>query len=215
MTAPGHQDLMETLLKRSQEFEEAVFSCFPVTRPALSNRKYELVEAACTLCVEHCKVLRSAFALSAPNSGSALLRLQYESLLRAVWLMFAASPEQIEILARTLDLEAEQQANKLPGSMDMLKAVIKTAPKALTAPLAEFNQYSRHALNSFVHGGIHPLQRTQGGYPREMALTVVRFSNALMHFAYRLLASLGGTQQLMDLVTRTYTEFPDCVPMVS
>jgi hypothetical protein len=99
--------------------------------------------------------------------------------------------------------------------MDMLKAVIKTAPKALTAPLAEFNQYSRHALNSFVHGGIHPLQRTQGGYPMEMALTVVRFSNALMHFAYRLLASLGGTQQLMDRVTRTYTKFPDCVPMVS
>jgi hypothetical protein len=46
-----------------------------------------------------------------------------------------------------------------------------------------------------------------------MALTVVRFSNALMHFAYRLLATLSGSQLRINQVTRVYAGFSDCVPM--
>jgi hypothetical protein len=127
--------------------------------------------------------------------------------------MFAATPAQIERLAKTLDLESEQAAKNLPGYLEMLNAVGKVAPEALAVPLAEFNQYSRHALNSFVHSGIHALHRVRHGYPLELALTVVRFSNAIMHFAYRLLATLSGSQQRMDRVTRIYVDFRDCVPM--
>src|SRR3954451_12395931 len=64
--------------------------------------------------------------------------------------------------------------------------------------LEEFNRYSRHALNSFVHSGIHALHRTRHGYPEDMALTAVRFSNGLSHLGYRLLASLSGSQNRMN-----------------
>ena len=97
--------------------------------------------------------------------------------------------------------------------MEMLEAVVKKAPQGLSEPIAEFNRYSRHALNSFVHSGIHPLRRVREGYPVQMAATVVRFSNGLMHFAYRLLASLSGSQRRMDCVTRLYLDFTDCLPM--
>ena len=110
-------------------------------------------------------MLRSAFAVGALNSGAAVLRLQYEALLRASWLLFAASPAHINKLARTLDLEAEQGAKNLPGYMEMLEAVVKKSPEGLAAPLAEFNQYSRHALNSFVHSGIHPPTPLTGRLP--------------------------------------------------
>ena len=208
---------MVKLLARSADFEQAVLDCFPVGdfRLAVSSKQRELAAAACTLCIEHAGVLRAAFALSAPNSGSAVLRLQYEALLRAAWLLFSASTAQIEKLGRTLDLEAEQAAKNLPGYLEMLDAVAKKAPAGLSAPLAEFNQYSRHALNSFVHAGIHPLRRARDGYPIEMAATIVRFSTGLMHFAYRMLASLSGSQQLMDRVTKLYVEYQDCVPMAA
>jgi len=75
---------------------------------------------------------------------------------------------------------------------------VKKAPQGLSLPLAEFNQFSRHALNSFVHSGIHPLRRVREGYPAQMAATMIRISNGLMHFAYRLLASLSGSQRQMD-----------------
>jgi len=97
--------------------------------------------------------------------------------------------------------------------MEMLDAVVKKAPQGLAAPIAEFNHYSRHALNSFVHSGIHPLRRAREGFPLEMASTIVRQSNGLMHFAYRMLASLSGSQRRMDRVTHLYKEFTDCLPM--
>jgi hypothetical protein len=208
-------DPLEALLKRSHAFEGTMLESFPVIEPvlAVSNPKYELVASACTLAVEHANALRAAFQVSAPNSASALLRLQYEALLRSAWLMFVATPEQIEKLANTLDLNTEKTAKNLPGYLDMLNAVVRVAPQGLAAPLAEFNKYSRHALNSYVHAGIHPLHRTRNGFPNEIAVTVIQFSNALMHFAYRLLATLSGSQERMDSVTRAYTAFHDCVPM--
>jgi hypothetical protein len=101
----------------------------------------------------------------------------------------------------------------LPGYLEMLKAVSENAPSGLSAPLAEFNQHSRHALNSYVHSGIHPLRRARDGFPAEMAATLVRFSNGLAHIAYRMLAMLSGSQRRMDKVTRLYVQFKDCVPM--
>lgn len=205
----------EILLERSEAFEKAIVTCFPEARfvLAISDQQHELVATACTLCIEHASVLRIAFAVPAPNSGSAVLRLQYEALLRAAWLLYAASPAHVDKLARTLDLEAEQAAKNLPGYMEMLEAVVKKAPQGLSAPIAEFNKYSRHALNSFVHSGIHPLRRAREGFPLEMAETILRFSNGLMHFAYRMLASLSGSQRRMERVTHLYKEFTDCVPM--
>ena len=216
MTEATHDDPLAALLERSESFEGAIVGCFPESGAslAMSNTQSELVASACDLCVEHARTLRAAFAVGSPNSGSAVLRLQYEALLRAAWLMFAATPAQIDRLARTLDLEAEQAAKNIPGYSEMLNAVGRVAPEGLAAPLAEFNQYSRHALNSFVHSGIHALHRVRHGYPIDLALTVVRFSNAILHFGYRLLATLTGSQRRMDRVTRIYVDFRDCVPIV-
>lgn len=214
MTEAADPPLFDSLLDRSEAFEAALADCFPGAGYvlAVSDQKHELVATACTLCIEHASVLRAAFAVGAPNSGAAVLRLQYEALLRASWLLYAASPSHIDKLARALDLEAEQAAKNLPGYVEMLEAVVKKAPEGLAAPIAEFNRYSRHALNSFVHSGIHPLRRAREGFPLEMASTIVRFSNGLMHFTYRMLASLSGSQRRMDRVTGVYLAFPECVP---
>lgn len=215
MTEAADPQFFGRLLERSESFEEAIVTHFPETGYvlAVADRKHELVATACSLCIEHASVLRAAFTVGAPNSGAAVLRLQYEALLRAVWLLYAASPAHIDKLDRVLDLAAEQAAKNLPGYMDMLKAVVKKAPEGLAAPIAEFNHYTRHALNSFVHSGIHPLRRAREGFSLEMASTIVRFSNGLMHFAYRMLASLSGSQRRMDRVTSVYLSFLECVPV--
>ena len=55
----------------------------------------DLCVTACFLSIEHAGVLRGAFASVAPNTGSAILRLQYEALLRGAWVLFAATPDQV------------------------------------------------------------------------------------------------------------------------
>jgi len=212
----SHQeDPLLVLAERSDAFEEAILSCFPSTGVvlAIDSEQNQLAASACQLCIEHASVVRAAFFIHAPSSGSGVLRLQYEALLRASWLYFVATPAQIEKLGRNLTPEAELAAKNLPGAGEMLAKVLKVAPVGLTAHLAEFDQYSRHALNSYVHSGIHPLRRVRDGFPAEMALTLVRFSNGLMHMAYRTLAMLMGSQRRMDKVTHLYEQFTDCCPM--
>src|ERR1039458_4660534 len=180
MPDQARADATRQLLLRAEEFESALAACFPKTGIVLAD--------------------------TTAKPGAALLRLQYEALLRAAWLLYAANPNQLEKLARTLNLEAEQAAKNLPGYLDMLDALNKHAPEGLSAPLSEFNQYSRHALNSFVHGGIHPLRRAQDGFPVELAARVVVMSNGLLHFAYRVLAVLSGSKPRLDKVTHLYLE---------
>ncbi len=96
----------------------------------------------------------------------------------------------------------------------MLEAVLKHAPIGLAAPLEEFNRYSRHALNSFVHTGIHPLRRAQEGFPILLAHRLIVMSNGLLHFAYRMLAILSGSKRRLDKATNLYLPFADCLPIV-
>lgn len=211
MSAP----LLSQLLQRMTEFEHALLAEFPAQELALptSDPRYELAAAAVLVALEHALAVRAAAQVGAMNSAAAVLRMQYEGLLRAAWLLFAANPAQVEKLAMPLSLAAEKGAKNLPGNLDMLADLEKVAPPGLFAPLAQFNQFSRHALNSFVHVGIHPLARVRTGFPAELAETVLRFSAGLMHLAYRLLATLTGSKELMGRVTRLHSAFSDCLPV--
>lgn len=202
------------LLQRSTEFEAALLTEFPEggLMQAPQEPRHEVAAAAALIAIEHAGALRAAAQVGAMNSAAALLRLQYEAVLRAAWLLFAAGPGQVDRLASALDLETEQKAKNVPGYLDMLAAVEKAAPAGLAAPLVEFSRYSRHALNSFVHAGIHPLTRARNGFPPELVETVLRFSAGLLHFAYRLLAALTGSQERMNRVTHAYSAFADCLP---
>lgn len=205
--------LLEPLLSQSAEFEGKLQRFFdePPTLEGAPPR-IRLAAVASTLSIEHAFMVRAAFELGAPSSAAALLRLQYEALLRAAWSLYAASDLQVGKLSSELSLEAELAAKNLPGLKDMLESVKKGAPAGLSAPLEEFYVNSRHALNSFVHTGIHALRRHQDGFPEPLAVQLIQMSNGLLHFAYRMLASFSG-QAKMNAVTRIYVEFADCLPV--
>jgi hypothetical protein len=214
-SAVDGQARMQRLFERSAEFEDALASCFPqddIDR-CYEDPRYEHCWTACMASLQHAHALRVAFMVGSPISGAALLRLQYEALLRGAWLCHAATPAQVEKLSQSLNLEAEKAAKNLPSLQDMLAAVEKKAPPGLAAPLIEFNVHHRHALNSFVHSGIHALHRTSGGFPLELALRLVAISNGLTHMAYRMLASLLSSQELVDKVSHAYRDFQDCLAL--
>src|SRR5688572_18713591 len=99
-----------SLLDRSDQFELALMNCFPGSDPMLvyPERKCGHALASVLLSLEHSSVLRSAFRLEAPNSAAALLRLQFETLVRAAWLRFAAEPEQVAKLDGLLDEDSQK-----------------------------------------------------------------------------------------------------------
>lgn len=206
MTEFANPQPFDSLPERSEAFEEAIAAGFPEAGYALavSDQKHEPVATACTLCIEHASLLRAPFAIGDPNSGSAVLRRQYEELLRASWLLYATSLPHINKLARALDLAAEQGAKNLPGYLEIFEAVVKRVPEGLAAPLVEFKVLPARTRPQ----RIHPLHRSREGVPLEMGSTTMRISNCLMHFAYRMLAS---SQRRMGRVTGVYLAFPDWI----
>ena len=206
---------LEKLLERSQAFEGALSTLLGQDGLRLFEESPKVLACAgaCALSIEHAGTVRLSFAAGAPNSGTALLRLQFEALLRGAWLLHAATDQQAAKLTRSLDSEAEQLAKNMPGAVDMIEALGRKAPAGLVLPLQQFQSVSLKALNSFVHSGIHPLRRVSEGFPQALGEQIVRNSNGLMHFGYRLLASLCGSQDLMNQTTRIYREFEDCLPM--
>lgn len=207
-------DAIRSFFDRSDELQFALSECFadgsiPVHE---DEPDVDLCVSSCFLSIEHARVLRGAFASMAPNTGSAVLRLQYEALLRGAWVLFAATPGQVSKLAQQLSAESEQAARRLPGPTEMLAAVKEHAPPPVARNLAEFDLHHRHALNSFVHGGIHPLSRTKEGFPAVVALQLVAVSNGLMINAFQVLAALSDSVERADQVRSLHGAFQDCLP---
>ena len=92
------------------------------------------------------------------------------------------------------------------------KRVGQGAPAVAHQMLAHFKDVSWHAMNSFVHGGIHPLRRSAEGFPVHLALQVLRNTNALATMTGMALAVLTGNEAIAKPMSKIQPEFADCLP---
>lgn len=207
----------EQLLTVSDSFAEHLQSL--TQRFGALHQDAEVCAAACELSLEHAFSLRVLLAHAAANSACALLRSQYESLLRAAWVLYCATPAERTRAGAALSPEGGRRAQGLAGAKEMLEDLVKAAEAdsrltGLVLPLQEIHANSWKAMNSFVHAGLHPLHRSREGFPVQLADQVVRNSNGMMHMAVRLLyrLSVGPTVSASE-VERAYRGFELCLPM--
>lgn len=116
----------DTLMERLTELlDDAEFDGSPRGEAALGM---------CVVAMEHATALRALMALGLPTSAVSLMRLQFEALTRAMWLIYAASDAAIEKLSAPLTIETEQAAKNLPSAKEMIdqigKRVGQSAPAA-------------------------------------------------------------------------------------
>lgn len=166
-------------------------------------------EAACAnavdLSIEHAHAVRTLVSVGTGNSGCVVLPAQYEALVRSAWAIYAATDTQIEKLNEPLGSKSEQSAKSLPGAKDILSALKKRTAtdrglKGLVDPLIQFHKVSWRALNSFMQGGLHPIQRVEGRFPVKLASQVLLNSNGMMHLAVRMMARLGVHPEIVEAV---------------
>ncbi len=213
--SPTHDDPMERMLQRSDELhgkllallDDAEFDGSPRSKAAFGM---------CFVALEHGTALRALMALGLPTSAVSLMRLQFEALTRAMWLIYAASDHAIAKLLAPLTLETEQAAKNLPSASEMIdqlgKRVGQGVPAAAHQMLVQFKDVSWHAMNSFVHGGIHPLRRSAEGFPVHLAQQVLRNSNGLTTMTGMALAILSGDEGIAKPMSKIQPEFADCLP---
>ena len=205
-------DPLNLLLTRSAQYEEELFSLFPDSA-FQDDDKTIAITSMCNIALEHSVAIRILIGAGIPTSAMSLLRLQYEALVRAVWLLYAASDSSISKLVAPLSQETEQAANSLPSFTTMMHEIEKKAPAAAFRHLKEFKDYSWKPLNSFVHGGIHAVKRNQDGYPAALLAQTVRNSNSISNLSAITLVCLINNPSLTNVVAAVSARYPDCLQL--
>ncbi len=168
-------------------------------------------EIACSMALEHWEAARKLFSFGLLPSGLVVQRTQFESLVRSVWLLYAATEENIAKLSATLTIENEQAAKNTPQIADMMSALEKKAPQHAYDALNRFKQNSWKALNSYVHAGIHPIRRHSEGYPIKLIQDVTRNTNALAIICAMHAVVLSGRQPMQKKVLELAANYPNCM----
>lgn len=212
---------LSTVLERSASFLEALMGRIAsAERFGGDDVRHEAAIAAAEVALEHGVALNALFELGMGNSAVALLRLEYEALLRSAWLLYAATDIQLEKASAPLTRESADAAKNLPNAEAMLVALERKLAadpglRGLVAPLRELRDEAWKPMNAFVHCGLHPMARARDGFPEELAVSVVRLSNGLIHFAARLLSRFTYDREVMRQVDEAYKQFQDVMPMVT
>ena len=151
------------------------------------------------------------------SSAIALTRPQFESLVRGIWLLHAASENWVTKLSEPLTMESAKRANEGEGLAEMLKQLEANpdAPAGIVAQLREYKEVTWKAMNSYAHGGLHPLSRTMSGYPAQLIYDVIRNANAVVALTAQLLAILSGNPENMAPVRQMHTDFMDILPIIN
>jgi len=208
-------DPLAAVLSRSDELHETLLALLDDAGFDPSPRGQSSL-GMCSVSLEHGLSLRILISARCPTSAVGLMRLQFEALTRAMWLLYAANELEVAKLTAALTVDSEQAAKNLPTVNAMIddigKRVGTTAPAAAHQMLTHFRDVQLKALNSFVHGGIHSLRRHTDGFPVPFIVQIVCSSNALSTMAAMTLAILSGDAAIAKTISRIQREFADCLP---
>jgi hypothetical protein len=149
---------LNALLTRSAELHDTLDGFLGLALYEAGPRS-RVSRVMCGISFEHAESVKILTASANFTSAASLLRRQYESVVRALWVHYAASDSFVEKLATSLSVEAEGKASKLPMLSEMLEKLESKAPPEAVGPLNEFREHQWKPLSSFVLGGLHAIHR--------------------------------------------------------
>lgn len=202
--------LNETLIRSAQLENELLelihLGTFDDSKRLVSSR------ILCGVSFEHAESVKMLIASRNFTSALGLLRLQYEAMVRATWLLYAAKESAVEKLSADLTQENEKRAQKMPMLSEMLSEMEGKAPEVAMDMIMSFKEYSWKPLSSYVHGGIHALNRHSKGYPIPLLIQILKASNGVLVMVGMLLIILNGSNDHSGKMPKIQIDFADCLP---
>lgn len=180
--------------------------------PGDDSKKLELAYTACSLAYEHWHAIRQLLSGGFLPSALVLHRTQFETIVRSIWLTYAATETDIAKLSADLNPESEQAAKGISQTQEMIEAIKKHGPVAAYDAVSRFKEYSWKALNSYTHSGIHPLNRHTQGYPVVLLQNVLRNVNGLGVLTGMQIAAIAGSPPVQREVLKLAAKFPKLMP---
>ena len=204
---------LEMALRRSDELDAALWGVLPDPyKPAVSSSRNDASLTAALMAVEHARASRFLLSAGMATTAIGIQRTQFEAIARCMWLLYAATDEEVRKASAPLTVESAKEADGLPMAGDMVKALKGKAPPGASEMMAGFKESTLKPLHSFVHAGLHPLRRHLAGYPEALLVQILGNCNGLLTMTGAMLAVLAGDQSAMGAISRLQVEFADCLP---
>jgi hypothetical protein len=203
---------MEELLEKSEALNSEFSRIFDYG-PVDESSRIVASWIMCSVALEHSVSVRQLAMNGNYTSAICLCRSQFEAITRATWLFYAASGKKVDNTmadAKTLSNTAEQK----PSNEDMIKAMKGKAPEQAVLMFSEFRDVQWRPLNSYVHSGIHVLQRHGSGYPEQLVKDIIKSSNGLLTMTAMMAAILTGNQMIAKDVTKIQRRHEECLPVL-
>ena len=145
--------------------------------------RLDLVYQCCYLAIEHGIAVKTLLEADLVTSGLALFRVQFESIVRAYWLLMVASNNDVLKLQMT-SISDLFKNNKIPMVSAMIEALSQVKEIAhIVEHFRQFKFYSMNHLNSIIHSGSHSIIRQQVGFNNKQSNDVIKQSNNLTMMA--------------------------------
>ncbi|UOH20456.1 hypothetical protein [Acinetobacter sp. NyZ410] len=180
--------LFESSLEMISELKEEII-CSDVVD---CGPRLELVEQCIYISFDHGIGVNNLLAFNLPIQAMVLLRAQFESVVRAYWLFFLASENQVSKLNFSNTFEEQFISDTCPGLTEMLDKLSKAnlPAKPVIDHLCDFKKYHLKQLNSFVHTGKQSFTRGIMGVKDEMQIILMKQSNNLVTAAAQIMLTL-------------------------
>ncbi|MFH3942282.1 hypothetical protein WDA44_17745 [Acinetobacter nosocomialis] len=141
-----------------------------------------LVEQSVYISFEHGIGVNTLLTLDMPIQAMVLFRSQFESAVRAYWILFCATNHEISKLSFGYTFDEQFDKDEYPSLSKMLKMLQKAdlPAKPVINMFVEFKKYHLNQLHSFVHTGKHSFTRDKIGFDENLVMTLMRQSNNLI-----------------------------------
>lgn len=198
--------LLEKSLKMILELKEEIINSTVID----CGPRLDLVEQCIYISFEHGIGVNTLLTLDMPIQAMVLFRSQFDSAVRAYWLLFCASNHQISKLRFGYTFEEQFVKDTFPAlseMLDMLKKLDLPA-KPVINMFAEFKKYHLNQLNSFVHTGKHSFTRDVIGFDENLVMTLMKQSNNLITASSQIMLAHTVPDKLkfIHLLTEKYRD---------
>jgi hypothetical protein len=175
-----------------------------------SSKRQAISFGFCRAAVEHAVSQRLLIGLGHTGTALALMRLHFETTVRAAWALLGASEDWLGKFTEPV----------LPGSVDepqlgppipsMLNAIETQAPDMAAEGRRLYATVK--VMHSFVHGGAHLVVHAFRGYPPDKLIDVLRNRNLLCLMLCNVIVVASGKSELSGSVGRLSAKHASVMP---
>jgi len=204
------EDQLLKVLDRSDQFEDAIRRATSFDG-ALQSRGAALALGQALHSMELARAHRVLLREGLDASAMALVRVQFESTTRAVWLAGAATAQQHASFSSPASDGALKGTNQGPTVDDMLKAVGRGPAAHLAAALQVLKDASWRAMNHYSHGSLIAVVQAMAPRQTGKLTSAVLNSNAMMLMAANV-SLISTAHRSTAILLEITSRFGDCLP---